>query len=56
MNMQTPANTTVPAYATARAAGLRHTGDHQPGIVRLGKPGKFRYAMRTASPCATTTS
>lgn len=50
MNMQTPANTTVPAYATARAAGLRHTGDHQPGIARLGKPGKFRYADADGQP------
>ena len=32
------------ATATARAAGLRYTGDHQSGIARLGKPGKFRYS------------
>src|SRR5450830_21175 len=29
--------------STARAVGLRYTGDHQNGIARLGKPGKFRY-------------
>ena len=33
----------ISATATARAAGLRYTGDHQSGIARLGKPGKFRY-------------
>jgi DNA topoisomerase-1 len=31
------------ATTSARAAGLRYTGDHQSGISRLGKPGKFRY-------------
>ena len=33
----------ISATTTARAAGLRYTGDHQSGIIRLGKPGKFRY-------------
>ena len=33
----------ISATNTARAAGLRYTGDHQNGIARLGKPGKFRY-------------
>ncbi|APA68640.1 DNA topoisomerase IB [Janthinobacterium sp. 1_2014MBL_MicDiv] len=33
----------ISATTTARAAGLRYTGDHQPGLVRLGKPAKFRY-------------
>lgn len=33
----------ISATATARAAGLRYTGDHQSGIARLGPPGKFRY-------------
>ena len=33
----------ISATSTARAAGLRYTGDHQPGITRLGQPGKFRY-------------
>jgi DNA topoisomerase-1 len=33
----------ISATTTARAAGLRYTGDHQGGIARLGKPGKFRY-------------
>ena len=33
----------ISATATATAAGLRYTGDHQSGIARLGKPGKFRY-------------
>lgn len=33
----------ISATTTARAAGLRYTGDHQGGIARLGKPGRFRY-------------
>ena len=33
----------ISATTTARAAGLRYTGDHQSGIARSGKPGKFRY-------------
>lgn len=33
----------ISATTTAHAAGLRYTGDHQGGIARLGKPGKFRY-------------
>ena len=33
----------ISATTTARAAGLRYTGDHQNGIARLGQPGKFRY-------------
>ncbi|OHV96049.1 DNA topoisomerase I [Janthinobacterium lividum] len=33
----------ISATATARAAGLRYTGDYQSGIIRLGQPGKFRY-------------
>ena len=33
----------ISATSTARAAGLRYTGDHQSGIARLDKPGKFRY-------------
>ena len=32
-----------PAPAIAKAAGLRYVGDHQPGIARRGKPGKFYY-------------
>ena len=31
------------ATTTARAAKLRYTGDHQSGITRVGKSGKFRY-------------
>ena len=38
------------ATATARAAGLRYTGDHQSGIARLGKPGKFRYVDGDGQP------
>ncbi|HEY3884237.1 MAG TPA: hypothetical protein VGL62_03440, partial [Vicinamibacterales bacterium] len=30
--------------ASARAAGLVYTTDRQPGIRRLGRPGRFRYA------------
>ena len=40
----------ISATATARAAGLRHTGDHQDGIRRLGTPGKFRYADADGQP------
>ena len=32
----------ISATTTARAAGLRYTGDHQNDIARLGQPGKFR--------------
>lgn len=39
-----PANpSSDPAPAIARAAGLRYVGDHQAGIARRGKPGKFHY-------------
>ena len=38
------------ATTTARAAGLRYTGDHQSGIARLGKPGKFRYRDADGQP------
>ena len=33
----------MPGHDTAKAAGLRYTGDHQDGIARQGKPGNFRY-------------
>ncbi|OBV37896.1 DNA topoisomerase IB [Janthinobacterium psychrotolerans] len=44
--METPALATPaadPAPLIARAAGLRYVGDHQAGIERRGKPGKFHY-------------
>ena len=44
--METPAPATPaadPAPLIARAAGLRYVGDHQAGIERRGKPGKFHY-------------
>ena len=40
----------ISATATARAAGLRYTGDHQSGIARLGKPSKFRYRDGEGQP------
>ena len=46
MKMETPAPASPaadPAPAIAKAAGLRYVGDHQPGIARQGKPGKFHY-------------
>jgi DNA topoisomerase-1 len=36
--------------AVAKSAGLRYVSDEQPGIVRLGEPGAFRYAGPDGEP------